>query len=50
MSFTLEMIINGYPKVLLPIGILGRVRYLIVSIPDLCTITYFGIATLAARQ
>ena len=24
-----------------PIGILGRVWYLIVSIPDLCTITYF---------
>ena len=25
----------------LPIGILGQVWYLIVSIPDLCTITYF---------
>ena len=24
-----------------PIGILGRVWYLIVSIPDLCTLTYF---------
>ena len=24
-----------------PIGILGQVWYLIVSIPDLCTITYF---------
>ena len=24
-----------------PIGILGQVCYLIVSIPDLCTITYF---------
>ena len=24
-----------------PIGILGQVRYLIVSIPDLCTLTYF---------
>ena len=23
------------------IGILGQVRYLIVSIPDLCTLTYF---------
>ena len=23
------------------IGILGQVRYLIVSIPDLCTFTYF---------
>ena len=25
-----------------PIGILGQVWYLIVSIPDLCTITYFN--------
>ena len=24
-----------------PIGILGQVWYLIVSIPDLCTLTYF---------
>ena len=24
-----------------PIGILGQVLYLIVSIPDLCTLTYF---------
>ena len=27
-----------------PIGILGQVWYLIVSIPDLCTLTYFVIA------
>ena len=26
-----------------PIGILGHVWYLIVSIPDLCTLTYFVI-------
>ena len=26
-----------------PIGILGQLWYLIVSIPDLCTITYFCI-------
>ena len=25
-----------------PIGILGQVWYLIVSIPDLCTLTYYG--------
>ena len=25
----------------LPIGILGQVWFLIVSIPDLCTLTYF---------
>ena len=24
-----------------PVGILGQVRYLIVSIPDLCNLTYF---------
>ena len=24
-----------------PIGILGQVLYLIISIPDLCTLTYF---------
>ena len=24
-----------------PIGIMGQVWYLIVSIPDLCTLTYF---------
>ena len=27
--------------VTLPFGILGQVWYLIVSIPDLCTLTYF---------
>ena len=26
-----------------PIGILGQVWYLIVSIPDLCTLTYFDV-------
>ena len=26
-----------------PIGILGQVWYLIVSIPDLCTLTYFDL-------
>ena len=26
-----------------PIGILGQVWYLIVSIPDLCTLTYFHV-------
>ena len=28
--------------VTIPIGILGQVWYLIVSIPDLCTLTYFN--------
>ena len=27
-----------------PIGILGQVWYLIVSIPDLCTLTYFNLS------
>ena len=29
-----------------PIGILGQVWYLIVSIPDLCTLTYFEMKTM----
>ena len=28
----------------MPIGILGQVWYLIVSIPDLCTLTYFDLS------
>ena len=35
-----KKITNRYLKV--GIGILGQVLYLIVSIPDLCTLTYFG--------
>ena len=35
-----KKIINRYLKV--GIGILSQVLYLIVSIPDLCTLTYFG--------
>ena len=31
-----------------PNGILGQVWYLIVSIPDLCTLTYFSV--IAAKQ
>ena len=31
----------------LSIGILGQVWYLIVSIPDLCTITYFSVFLLS---
>ena len=33
----------------LSIGILGQVWYLIVSIPDLCTITYFYLDELCER-
>ena len=34
--------VPGYPLCHFPIGILGQVWYLIVSIPDLCNLTYFG--------
>ena len=33
-----------------PIGILGQVWYLIVSIPDLCTLTYFFLSCQATHQ
>ena len=33
--------INGHFWITNPIGILVQVWYLIVSIPDLCTLTYF---------
>ena len=33
------------PNFVFSIGILGQVWYLIVSIPDLCTFTYFVIAS-----
>ena len=33
-----------------PIGILGQVWYLIVSIPDLCTLTYFATISLRKRK
>ena len=32
-----------------PIGILGQVWYLIVSIPDLCTLTYFDETTIPVK-
>ena len=32
---------KSFYKIDLTIGILGQVWYLVVSIPDLCTITYF---------
>ena len=33
-----------------PIGILGQVWYLIVSIPDLCTLTYFNATWIASKR
>ena len=33
-----------------PIGILGQVWYLIVSIPDLCTLTYDALAVCRAHR
>ena len=39
----LDLVCGVYCEfVTFPIGILGQVWYLIVSIPDLCTLTYFG--------
>ena len=32
---------NKMNQIIFPIDILGQVWYLIVSIPDLCTLTYF---------
>ena len=36
LSFVVSTVVCHFP-----IGILGQVWYLIVSIPDLCTLTYF---------
>ena len=37
----LAFVVSNCEFVTFPIGILGRVWFLIVSIPDLCTLTYF---------
>ena len=37
----LSFVVSYFEFVTFPFGILGRVWYLIVSIPDLCTLTYF---------
>ena len=37
----LSFVMSNCEFVTFPIGILGQVWYLIVSIPDLCTLTYF---------
>ena len=38
----LSFVVSGCEFGTFPIGILGQVWYLIVSIPDLCTLTYFN--------
>ena len=38
----LSFVVSNCGFVTFPIGILGQVWYLIVSIPDLCALTYFG--------
>ena len=38
----LSFVVSSCEFVTFPIGILGQVWYLIVSIPDLCTPTYFS--------
>ena len=42
----LSFVVSNFEFVTLPIGILGQVWYLIVSIPDLSTLTYFSSARL----
>ena len=37
----LSFVVPNYEFFYFPFGILGQVWYLIVSIPDLCTLTYF---------
>ena len=39
----LSFVVYNCEFVTFTFGILGQVWYLIVSIPDLCTLTYFGI-------
>ena len=38
----LSFVVSNCEFVIFSIGILGQVWYLIVSIPDLCTLTYFA--------
>ena len=38
----LSLVVSNCEFVVFPIGILGQVWYLIVSIPDLCTFTYLS--------
>ena len=38
----LSFVVSNCEFVTFPFGILGQVWYLIVSIPDLCTLTYFN--------
>ena len=38
---SLPLCASVYMRLVVTIGILGQVWYLIVSIPDLCTLTYF---------
>ena len=41
LSSWLSFVVSNRECVIFPIDILGHVWYLIVSIPDLCTLTYF---------
>ena len=43
----LSFVVSICEFVTFPIGILGQVWYLIVSIPDLCTLTYFDFKILS---
>ena len=46
----LSFVVSNCEFVTFPIGILGQVWYLIASIPDLCTLTYFDINIRSASR
>ena len=41
LTIWLSFVVSNCEFITFPIGILGQVWYLIVSIPDFCTLTYF---------
>ena len=45
MTSWLLLVMSNCDFITFPSGILGQVRYFIVSIPDLCRLSYFSIYT-----
>ena len=45
----LSFVVSNCKFVTFPCGILGHVWYLIVSIPDLCTLTYFHLCAIFCK-
>ena len=50
LTYWLSFVVSYCEFVTFPIGILGQVWYLIVSISDLCTLTYLANATVCKLQ